>query len=109
MDQPHPETTLNQTILENQPSDHHSSPKRIIVVSESGTSILFIPSQTDIPQTDITHPPTYIQTQMEKYKIVLFDRLQNLVAERITTSDLVAYAAKWDSLTTFYGINFFRI
>ena len=37
---------------------------------------------------------------MEEYKTILFDRLQNLVDERITTSDPVAYATKWDSLTT---------
>lgn len=37
---------------------------------------------------------------MEEYIIVLFDRLQNMIAERITASDQVAYAAIWDSLTT---------
>ena len=36
---------------------------------------------------------------MEEYKTVLFDRMQNLVAERITTSDPITYAAKCDSLT----------
>lgn len=101
MDQPIPEITLNQIFQENQPSDHHSYPKRTYVVSKPGTIHLSIPSP--LPKIDIPPPLPYLLAQMEEYIIVLFDRMQNLIAERITTSDLVAYAAKWDSLTAFVG------
>lgn len=37
---------------------------------------------------------------MEEFKIVIFYRVQNLVAERLMASDPMTYAAKWDSLKT---------
>lgn len=58
-------------------------------MSEFGTTILSITSRTDIPP----HSP-YIQSQLEEYKTIIIDKIQNLVAERITTSKPVAYATK---------------
>lgn len=91
MNQPLPGTSINQTIQEIQIFDH----QRIDVVSESDTVILYILSQTETPP-----PLPYIQAEMEEYIIVLFDRLLNLVTERITAYYPVAYIEKWDSLTT---------
>lgn len=41
-----------------------------------------------------------IQTQMEEFIIVLYDRIQELVVERLTAYDPVTYVAKWDTLRT---------
>lgn len=35
---------------------------------------------------------------MEVCRTIFCDRIQEVVAERLTTSDLVAYAAKWNTL-----------
>lgn len=38
---------------------------------------------------------------MEEFKTVIFDRIQNLVAESLIIYDPIAYAAKWDSLRAY--------
>lgn len=38
---------------------------------------------------------------MEEFKTIIFDKIQNLVVERLIAYDSIAYATKWDSLRTF--------
>lgn len=38
---------------------------------------------------------------MEEFRIVFYDKIHELVAERLIASDPIAYAGKWDSLRTF--------
>lgn len=38
---------------------------------------------------------------MEEFRTIIYDRIQDLVVERLTTSNYVAYAAKRDTLRTF--------
>lgn len=41
---------------------------------------------------------------MEEFRIVIYDRIQDLVIQRLKTSDFIAYAAKWDTLRTLVDI-----
>ena len=68
-------------------------------MSESYTIALPNPS-TPQPTLNLNIPP-HIKYQMEEFKNVIFDRVQNLVAERLITYDPITYAAKRDSLRTF--------
>lgn len=38
---------------------------------------------------------------MEEFRTDIYDRILDLVAKRLTTSDSITYVAKWDTLRTF--------
>lgn len=56
------------------------------------------------PTHNLNHPP-HIHAQMEEFRIVIYDRIQDLVIERLITSDFIAHAAKWDTLRTLVDID----
>lgn len=41
---------------------------------------------------------------MEEYKTIFYDKIQELVTERLTTYGPVTYAAKWDSLRSYMDL-----
>lgn len=105
-DHPQPETIKDQTIPQThlnqqpEPSDHHLSPSRKADdMSESGTVALPSPF-THHPTINLNFLP-HIKYQMEEFMRVIFDKVQNLVPERLITYDLIAYATKWDTLRNF--------
>lgn len=73
--------------------------QKLAPVVPSFSEDLSQPEPDDIyPPTHNMRPPPYIIVQMEEFKNIIFDRVHDLVAKRLITSDLVTYADKWDTL-----------
>lgn len=47
------------------------------------------------------NPLPHIQAQMEEFMTGIYDRIHDMVPERLTTSNSIAYTAKWDTPRTY--------